>query len=177
MQQALPIEERAYGTVHPKVAVVLGLLVDEEERQGKLDKAESDLIRMLSIERTVYGEKHPSVTTVMANLANLYLEKKQYVRAEKLYREVVQRFTDEFSAEHVNTGIVQIKLGLVLLKERRYQDAVAHSSAGYSILSKQTSPAMKFRRLACEDLVTEYKALHQPEQAKQFQAELTAAHQ
>ncbi|MGA2340579.1 MAG: serine/threonine-protein kinase [Terracidiphilus sp.] len=177
LQQALPIEERAYGTVHPKVAVVLGLLVDEEERQGKLDKAESDLIRMLSIERTVYGEKHPSVTTVMANLANLYLEKKQYVRAEKLYREVVQRFTDEFSAEHVNTGIVQIKLGLVLLKERRYQDAVAHSSAGYSILSKQTSPAMKFRRLACEDLVTEYKALHQPEQAKQFQAELTAAHQ
>ena len=177
LHQALPIEERAYGTVHPKVAIILGLLVGEEERQGKLDQAESDLTRMLSIERTVYGEKHPSVTTVMANLAHLYLEEKQYARAEKLYREVLQRFTDELSAEHVSTGIVQIKLGRVLLRERKYKDAEAHTSAGYNILVKQTSPAMKFLRFAYEDLAAEYQALHQPERAKKFQAELAATRQ
>jgi serine/threonine-protein kinase len=177
LHQALPIEERAYGTVHPKVAVILGLLVDEEERQGKLGQAESDLTRMLSIERTVYGEMHPSVTTVIANLAHLYLEEKQYVRAEKLYREVVQRFTEELSADHVNTGIARVKLGRVLLAERRYQDAEAQSSAGYTILSKQTSPSMKFLQFAREDLAAEYTALHQPQRAKQFQAELAAAHQ
>ena len=175
LQQALPIEERAYGTVHPKVAFILNELVGPEERKGNLDQAESYLTRMLSIERSVYGENHPSTTTAMANLANLYLEEKQYVRAEQLYRQVVQRFTRELSADHVDTGIAQIKLGRVLLQERHYQDAEAHTSAGYGILAKQTSPSMVFRRFACEDLAAEYQALHQPEKAKQFQAELAAA--
>lgn len=177
LQQALPIEERAYGTVHPKVAIILNLLAGLAERRGKLDQAESYLNRMLSIERSAYGEESSQVTTAMANLGNLYLEKKQYVRAEQQYREVVRRFTEELSADHVSTGIVQIKLGRVLLREGRYQDAEAHSSAGYGILAKQTSPSMRFRRFACEDLAAEYEALHQPEKAKQFQAELAAMHQ
>jgi serine/threonine-protein kinase len=177
LQQALPAEERAYGTVHPKVAVMLNIMAGLDEQRGRLDQAESDLTRMLDIERSVYGEKHPSVTTAMANLANLYLEKKQYVRAERLYREVVQRFTEEFSADSMATGIAHIKLGRVLLRERHYQDAEAHSSAGYRILAKQVGPSMKFRRFACEDLAAEYEALHQPEKAKQFQVELAAARQ
>ncbi|MGA2078658.1 MAG: serine/threonine-protein kinase [Terriglobia bacterium] len=175
VQQALPIEEHAYGPMHPKVAFMLNVLVDPEERKGNMGQAESYLTRMLNIERSVYGDKHPSVTTAMANLAHLYLLKKDYVRSEQLYREVVQRFTEELSADSVNTGIVQIKLGRVLLAERKYQDAETHSSAGYRILAKQTSPSMKFRRYACEDLAAEYAALHQPEKAKPFQAELAAA--
>jgi len=175
VQQALPIEEHAYGTVHPKVAFMLNLLVDPAERKGNMDQAESYLTRMLNIDRSVYGDKHPSVTTAMANLAHLYLLKKEYVRSEQLYREVVQRFTEELSADSVDTGIVQIDLGRVLLAERKYQDAETHSSAGYRILAKQTSPSMRFRQFACEDLAAEYEALHQPEKAKQFQAELAAA--
>jgi eukaryotic-like serine/threonine-protein kinase len=177
VQQALPIEEEAYGPMHPKVAFILNLLVAPAERKGNWDQAESYLTRMLSIERSVYGDNHPSVTTALANLAHLYLEKKQYVRAEQLYREVVQRFTEELSADHVDTGIAQIKLGRVLLAERQYQDAEAHTSAGYRILAKQTNPSWKFRQFACEDLAAEYEALHQPERAKQFQAELAATHQ
>jgi eukaryotic-like serine/threonine-protein kinase len=175
LQQALPIEEQAYGPMHPKVAYMLNLLVGPAERKGNMDQAESYLTRMLSIERSVYGDKHPSVTTAMANLAHLYLLKKDYVRSEQLYREVVQRFTEELSADSVDTGIVQIDLGRVLLAERKYQDAEAQSSAGYKILAKQTSPSLRFRQYACEDLAAEYEALHQPEKAKQFQAELAAA--
>ena len=145
-----------------------------DEWRGKLDQAEGYLTQMLRIERSVYGDKHPSVTTAMANLAHLYLLKKDYVRSEQLYREVVQRFTEELSADSVDSGIVQIKLGRVLLAERKYQDAETHSSAGYRILAKQTSPSMVIRHYACEDLAAEYEALHQPEKAKPFQAELAA---
>jgi len=177
LQQALPIEERAYGAAHSKVAVTLGLLVGLDEQRGKLDQAENDLTRMLNIERSVYGENSTQVTVVTANLGHLYLEKKQYARAEQLYREAVQRFTEELSANHESTGIVQIDLGRVLLKERRYQDAEAHSLAGYRILAEHNSPAIRFRRFACEDLTADYEALHQPEKAKQFRAELAAASQ
>jgi serine/threonine protein kinase len=177
LRLALPIEERAYGTVNPKVAFVLNLLAGAAERKGRLDQAESYLTRMLSIERSVYGEKNFQVAVAMGNLANVYLEKKQYVRSEQLYRDVVRRFTEALSADYIGTGIVQIKLGRVLLRERRYQEAEAQSSAGYRVLFKQTSPSMKFRQLACEDLAAEYEALHQPRRAKQFQSELAAARQ
>jgi serine/threonine-protein kinase len=175
LQQALPIEERAYGPVHPKVAFILNLKAGLEEQKGNMEQAESDLTRMLSIMRSVYGDKHPLVTSAMANLGHLYLEEKQYARAEQLYRQAVQDFTEELSADSLNTGIVQIKLGRVLLREQKYQDAEAHSSAGFRILAKLPSPPMKFHRIACEDLAAEYQALHQPEKAKQFQAELAAA--
>ena len=175
LQQALPMEERAYGTVHPKVAVILGSMVGLDEDRGKLDQAESELTQMLNIERSVYGDNGTQVTTVTANLGHLYLEKKQFARSEQLYRKAVQRFTEELSADHEATGIVQIDLGRVLLKERRYQDAEAHSLTGYRILAEHNSPAIKFRRFACEDLTAEYEALHQPERARQFQAELAAA--
>ena len=177
LQQALPIEERVYGTMHPKVAFILNLLAGLDEQHGRLDLAERDLSQMLNIERSVYGDESPPVTTAMANLGNLYLEKRQYVRAEEIYRKVIQRFTEEYSAVHITTGIAEIKLGRVLVQERHYKDAEAHTSTGYGILAKQTSPSMKFRRLACEDLVAEYDALHEPEKAKQFQAELAASHQ
>jgi serine/threonine-protein kinase len=177
LQQALPIEERAYGAAHSKVAVTLNLMAALDEQRGKLDQAESDLTQMLNVERSVYGENSTQVTVVTANLGHLYLEKKQYARAEQLYREAVQRFTEETSADNEATGIVQIDLGRVLLKERHYQDAEAHSLAGYRILAEHNSPAIRFRRFACEDLAAEYKALHQPERAKQYQAELAAARQ
>jgi len=177
LQTALPIEERAYGTVHPKVAFILNLLAGVDERRGRLDQAESHLTRMLSIERSVYGEKNFQVAVALGNLANVYLEKKQYARSEQLYRDVVRRFTETLSADDLDTGIAQIKLGRVLLRERRYHEAEALTSVGYGILAKQTSPSMKFRRLACEDLAAEYEALHQPEKAKQFRAELATARQ
>jgi len=175
VQQALPIEEQAYGPMHPKVAYMLNLRVDLDEKQGNMDQAESDLTRMLSIYRSVYGENHSSTTTAMANLAHLYLLEKQYARAEQLYREVVQRLTEELSADNVDTGIARIDLGRVLLRERRYQDAEAQSSAGYWILAKQTSPSLRFRQYACEDLAAEYEALKQPQKAAQFRAELADA--
>jgi len=175
LQQALSTEERAYGTAHPKVAVTLGNIIGLDEQRGKLDQAERELNQMLDIERSVYGENGTQVTVVMANLGHLYLQKKQYARAEQLYREAVQRFTEELSADHESTGIVQIDLGRVLLKERHYQDAETHSRAGYAILAAHNSPAIRFRRYACEDLVAEYEALDQSERAKQFRAELAAA--
>jgi len=177
LQLALPIEERAYGTVHPKVAFILNLLAGVDVHRGQLDQAESHLTRMLSIERSVYGEKNFQVAVALGNLANVYLEKKQYVRSEKLYRDVVGRFTETLSADDLDTGIAQIKLGRVLLRERRYREAEALTSEGYRIVARQTSPSMKFRRLACEDLAAEYEALRQPERARQFQAELAATRQ
>ena len=49
-------------------------------------------------------------------------------------------FTETQSPTHISTGIARIKLGRVLLREKRYREAETESHAGYDILIKQVSP-------------------------------------
>ncbi len=176
-QQAFSVLSRAYGDSNPKVAVVLNDLVAIDEHNGRWGKAKDEMIRIVEIDRSTLGEDNYQTTVVEANLGHLYLERKEYARAEKIYRDAIPVVVREFAPEHPNVGIVQIDLGRVLLRERRYKEAEEHTSEGYRILAKQASPSMKFMKMAYEDLAAEYGALHQPEKAKQFQAELAAMRQ
>jgi eukaryotic-like serine/threonine-protein kinase len=45
LQEALAIQERAYGNVHPRVASALNELGRIAQQQGKLDDAEADFHR------------------------------------------------------------------------------------------------------------------------------------
>ena len=131
--------------------------------------------RALDIDRQIYGPAHPHLADELSDLGGNQEIQGHYAESEMYYRQAVQDFTEELSADSVDTGIAQIKLGRVLLAERRYQDAEAQSSAGYRILAKLPSPPVRFWQFACEDLAAEYEALHQPEKAKPFQAELAVA--
>ncbi len=175
LRQAVATQEKVYGRVNSHVAFALNALSIVEIKRGDLQGAEADCSRVIDIYRSAYGDKDHNVATAIANLASVYLERKEYTHAELLYRDTVRRFTEALSPGDINTGIAQIKLGRVLLRERRYQEAEVQTSEGYRIVAKQASPSTSFRRAACEDLVAEYQALHQPERAKQFQAELAAA--
>jgi eukaryotic-like serine/threonine-protein kinase len=88
---------------------------------------------------------------------------------------VVARFTETLGPDNVNTGIARIKLGRALVRQQHYSEAAIESRAGYDILIRQTSPSNSYLRAARNDLVAEYDALKQPDQAAKFRSELTAA--
>ena len=71
-------------------------------------------------------------------------------------------------------GVSRIRLGGALLGQHRYAEAGVERLAGYEILSKQTSPTVKWLQTACKDLAEEYDALKQPGKAARFRAELAA---
>ena len=175
LQQALGIQERVYGPVHPRVASALGELGKVAMQQGKLDEAEADFRRQAEIYRTVYKGKHFYIGSALANLGGVYMERKQYARAERSFRDALQIYSDTLPADHLNVAIARIKLGRALIPQQRCADAEVESLAGYGILVKQTNPPASWLENARKDLVTEYGALHQPEKAARFQAELTAA--
>lgn len=131
--------------------------------------------RFAEIYRAVYHNRHYLIGIALSNLAGVYVERKQYVRAEQLYRDALQVFAETLPPGHLNTAIAQIKLGRALVRERRYSEAEGHILAGYGILTKQTNPSVSYLQSARKELVTVYDALHRPEQAKKFQSELTAA--
>jgi serine/threonine-protein kinase len=175
LTQALAIQERVYGPTHPTVAETLNELGNVASMRDKYDEARARFQRAADIYRAVYGDHHYLVAIALSNVADTYLHKKDYARAEPLFRDVVRRFEETLPADNVNLGIAHIKLGRTLLRENRDKDAEPETRAGYEILIKQSSPSTSFIRAARTDLAAEYEALNQPQQAARFRAELAEA--
>ena len=175
LRQALVIRERVYGSVHPSVASTLNELGNIAYQRHQYDEAIAYHTRILDIYRKIYGDKHYLIALAISNLATAIYGKKDYSRAEALYREAVRRYTEAQGPNHTNTGIARVKLGRVLLRERRFAEAQVESQAGYDILVKQASPGLGFLLNARKDLIAEFDTLGKPEMAARYRAELAAA--
>lgn len=174
LEQSLAIKEREFGRLHPSVASTLNELGNAASRQGRYDAAEQYFTRMADIYRATYGEHHYLYATARSNLASVYMAEKQWGRAEKIYRQVIPLYTETQSVTHVNTGIARTKLGRTLLRQHRYAEAEVESRAGYDILSTQMEARVSWLVNVRGDLVEEYDALKEPEQATKFRAEIAA---
>jgi len=172
LHQALAIQQRVYGDVHPRVAYVLNVLGSVAIQRKNFKDAEADYRRAADIYRSAYGDGDYRVAVAMGNLASVYLAEERYVPAERIFRDVVQRDIKSLSADNINTGVVEIKLGRTLLKQRRYREAEAETRTGYEVLLKQTSPSTSFVQGARHDLALIYAALGRPEEARKFREEL-----
>jgi tetratricopeptide (TPR) repeat protein len=139
------------------------------------DEAEARFQQVVDIYRAIYGDHHYLVAIALSNAAYVYVNEKEYARAEPMFRDVVRRFTETLGPDNVNTGIAEIKLGRTLLRENHYKEAELETLAGYKTLIKQTSPSTSYIRAARKDLVADYDALKQSEPAAKFRAELAAA--
>ena len=174
LRQALAIRERVFGPVHPSVASVLNELGNMAYQRDHDDDAIAYYTRILGIYRKIYDDKHYLIALAISNLATAIADKKDYPRAEQLYREAVRRYTDAQGPNHTNTGIAHMKLGHLLMKERRFAEAQVETQMGYDILVKQTSPGLTFLKGARKDLIAEWDTLGKPENAARYRAELAA---
>jgi eukaryotic-like serine/threonine-protein kinase len=172
LQGALVIQEHAYGKVHPRVASALNELGRIARQRGKLDEAEADFRRMADIYRAVYAGKHYYIGIALSNLAGVYVAEKKYAQGENFFREALRMYAVTLTPDHELVGIARIRLGGALLPQKRYAEAEVESRAGYDILIKQIDPKGDWLVKARQDLVEEYVALKQPEQAAKFRAEL-----
>jgi tetratricopeptide (TPR) repeat protein len=154
--------------MHPRVALVLSNLGMVEFQLGNVEAAMADHVRMLEIYRSAYGEQHQFTALAMNNVGSDYSYQGKYAAAEQLFRKALKIDTQVLPAGHLNTGIVQIKLGRVLAREKRYQEALGYSLAGYQTVAKQGSPSLEYLQAAREDLGKIYDAFGQPEQAAKF---------
>lgn len=171
LRQALAIEERVYGSHSPLFAYVLNALGSVANHRKDFRTAEDEFRRVAEIYRSAYGDPDYRVAVALGNLGSVYFAEKSYARAIDVFSEVVARFTRSQSAGNINTGIAEIKLGRTLLAAGHYRQAKVHTSAGYEVLLKQTSPSSGFIQGARHDLAVIYTALGQPEEAKKFASE------
>ncbi|MHB1328071.1 MAG: serine/threonine-protein kinase [Gemmatimonadales bacterium] len=175
LERALAIRERVYGVNHPSVASTLSDLGSIALAEDRLDEADTRFSQMAAIYRAVHGPNHYLLATALSNLASVAVERRDYLRAERLYREALEGYRHSLGADNLNTGIARIKLGRALLRQNRYRDAATESLAGYDILTKQADPAVSFLRAARTDLAAAYTALGMTTEAERFRAELASA--
>lgn len=96
MRRALAIDEKSYGTEHPKVATHVNNLAQLLQDTNRLSEAEPLMRRALAIDEKSYGPEHPEVATDLNNLAALLQATNRLPEAEPLMRrrlEVLLSFT------------------------------------------------------------------------------------
>ncbi len=159
VQRALTIRERVYGPVSPKVASTLNELGTMALRQKHFDAADSCFARNIEIYRAVYKGPHNLLGTAMSNRASVASARGDNVAAERQLREALVVFAQTLPPEHLDIGIVRVKLGRSLLRQRRFAEGERESAAGLKILLAQTSPATSFVTNARADLAIMYDSL------------------
>ena len=118
-----------------------------------------------------YGDRHYLIGVALSNLAGVYVAGSDCAEAERLLRDALRRFHELLRDDHLQTGITRIKLGRALLQQHRYEAAATESFAGYTILGKQTDPAVAWLDNARTDMIAEYTALGRTAEAERFRAE------
>jgi serine/threonine-protein kinase len=174
LQQSLAMKERIFGKIHPTVSSSLNDLGNAASKQGKYDLAVPYFEREADIYRAVYGEHHYLFATARSNLGSVYMGRHDWARAEAIFRSVIPIYIETQSANNINTGIARIKLGRTLVRQKKYAEAEAQTRAGYNTLVSQMDPKVSWLKSARQDLVEEYSALSQADQAARFRAEAAA---
>ncbi len=172
VKQALAIQERVYGPVSPKVASTVNELGIIALREKKYDDADAYFARNADIYRLVYKEPHNLLGTALANRGSVYSARGDNVMAERYFRQAYDVFVKTVGATHLDAGIVQVKLGRVLLRQQRFADGARESGAGLAILLERTSPTTSWVKNARGDLALMYDSLGQPAKANAMRAAL-----
>lgn len=172
LSRALVIRERVYGGGHPAVASVLNELGGALMSQDRLEEAELHFSRMADIYREVHGGDYNFLGVALSNLATVQMQRGAFVAAEPGFREAIAIFERALSAEHQSTGIARIKLGRVLLGQRRYAEAIQESARGHEILSRESDPGVSFLMAARRDIIAASDSLGQPELGEKYRVEL-----
>ncbi|GMV09335.1 MAG: hypothetical protein AMXMBFR55_10690 [Gemmatimonadota bacterium] len=170
-ERALAIRERVFGAWHPNVANTLNELGSLAMREERYEVAARAFTRVRAIYQRAYPGRNYRTGVATGNLADTYLYRKDYRRAEALYREALDIYIASQGPAHLNTGIGYIKLGRCLLRSGRFAAAVSESERGYAIVAEIASPDVSYLQAARLDLSLALDSLGRGEEAARYRAE------
>jgi len=176
LERALAIQTRANGQVNATVATTENQLGIVAMQAKKYDEAARFFTQARDTWERLYGDAYPSIAVADSNLGSICMAQKDLPCAEGQFRKAVDRLL-KYAPNTLNDAVAHVKLGRTLLREGRFADAAPETLYGYQFLVKNSSPSDQFLAGARKDLAADYEALHKPELAARFRAELDLAAQ
>ena len=123
LRRALLLDEKAYGSNHPRVAIRLNNLAQLLHDTGRLSEAELLLRRALEIGEQTLGTDHPKVATRLNNLGMLLYETNRLAEAEPLLRRALEIDEQILEPEHPDIAIRLHNLAQLLMATNRYEES------------------------------------------------------
>jgi tetratricopeptide (TPR) repeat protein len=90
---------------------------------GKFDEALPIAKRALKISEKTFGSNHPIVADIRTNLAELYIEKREYGEAESNYKRILSIYEKAFGADDRLVGKTLERLAFLRYANREYEKA------------------------------------------------------
>ena len=123
LKRSLAINEKAFGSNHPNVGLLLNNLAALYNDQGRYADAEPLLKRALAVREAALGPGHPDVAATVNNLALLYQAQGRYADAEPLYKRSLTLSEKALGPDHPNVAVSLNNLALLYQAQGRYADA------------------------------------------------------
>jgi tetratricopeptide (TPR) repeat protein len=112
-EQALRIDEAAFGPDHPNVATGVNNLGEVLRQQGDLEGARASFERALRIFEQVLGPDHPNVATLVNNLGGVQKAQGDLEGARESFERALRIDEAAFGPDHPNVAIRVNNLGSV----------------------------------------------------------------
>jgi CHAT domain-containing protein/Tfp pilus assembly protein PilF len=121
--EALDIQQKTRGDIHPEIASLLNDLAMLYDMIGDYNKAEKTYKKVLRIDRQTLGTNHPDVALTINNLALVYNELSRFLESEKLYFQALEIQKKVHGEEHPEIALALGNLGLLYKNWGRYDQA------------------------------------------------------
>ena len=123
LRRAFTIAQRPGGEQH--MTEILGNLGTSAAKQGRYGEAENYYHQTIQICERLGAPRHATVVAALSSLGHVYLNLRQYARAEDVLRRSLE-IGEETGPNHPQTAAILIRLAEALRKLRRGQEARAY---------------------------------------------------
>ncbi len=134
--EAVALRRQLHHEAHPAVADALYALARFVHQQRNFDEAELLYQQVLEQRRLSLGDQHPRVALALLGLADVEWSRGQLQNAEQLYRQVIARLEASSSHRTVDASFAYYQLGLLLLRDHRWQEAAERLSTALQLMQQ-----------------------------------------
>jgi hypothetical protein len=142
--------------------------------EGKFDEALPLAKRALKISEKAFGSNHPIVADVRSNLAEIYIEKRDYNEAESNYKRILSIYEKAFGADDRLVGKTLDRLAFLRFANRDYAKAGELYQRALAIKEKTLGAEHEEVVQALTNLTEVYRKTRERGKAKPFYERILA---
>ena len=167
-REALDVNRRIVGDLHPNVATNLDNLAQTLHSKGDLDGSEETYREALAVRRKLFGADHPDVATSLHNLAVLHFVRGNLEACEEGLREAFDILRRMNGRGHPDTLTVADSLISVVGASGRLDEAERLLHESYDAVRDDPAIPLARKCALAERLVDLYRAWSKPDKADEW---------
>lgn len=172
--QALEMQTRVIGEEDHGTLACMNNVALLYQKMGRYDDARQLQQKTLAIQKRFLGESHRHTLISMSNLARTFRDMGQLEKAAALYVETASVATASLKPDDRFFGGFRLHYGRCLKRMKRFEEAEKEMMAGLEVVRNTFGHQSERTSRAIGWIVSLYEAWEKPDEARRWQAKLSA---